>query len=93
MTEEQTPEPTQTVLVMGWPYWGSGPTLEAAKNRFRTEGGRLSNGYAVITFDAETEFLGITDMGYYSFKRRDGDLSKEPNPPTVENVKRKGPRR
>lgn len=57
-----------TVVVIGHHYWGKGETLPEAKANFRRFGGRLSLGYRILEFDAETEFLGVDDMGYYRWK-------------------------
>lgn len=56
-----------TYVVMGQNYWGSGSDLDAAKARFRREGGRLTSGYLLLTFDDETEFLGVDTAGRYSW--------------------------
>ena len=57
--------------------WGSGADLDAAKRSFRSNGGALSKGYAVVEFDPETLFLGINGMGSYSWLG---------NPPAVGRV-------
>lgn len=55
-------------VVMGNHYWGKGDTLDAAKARFRREGGRLSNGYLVIEFGEGSEFVGVDQLGRYHWK-------------------------
>lgn len=57
-----------TVVVGGNGYWGSGATLQEAKKRFQREGGKLANGYEVITFEPGSEFCGVDGMGRYSWK-------------------------
>lgn len=60
------------VLVMGgdgmYGKYGAGPTLEQAKAEFRKVGGRLGLGYSVFRFDPETDYLGVNQMGAYSFR-------------------------
>lgn len=58
---------TETIVVIGHNHWGRGTTLPEAKKVFQTHGGKLGNGYAVLTFDGETEFLGVDWMGSYSW--------------------------
>lgn len=72
-------EATETFVVYGQFYWGKGTTLPEAKKNFTAEGGRLSAGYTVLTFDAETKFDGADAMGRYYFSRRDG--KDGPTPP------------
>lgn len=51
------------VLVLGrWAY-GFGMDLAQAKEFFRGQGARLSDGYVVVTFDDETEWKGIDGFG------------------------------
>ncbi len=87
--DARRPGPTGVVLVVGhkqaqvpWQRWGTGATLDAAKRNWQWrsggQGGRLSDGYTVYTFDADTEFHGVDDMGRYSYRG---------NPPQVREVK------
>lgn len=55
------------VVVMGPYYWGAGKDLATAKRNFRAEGGRLTRGYVILTFDDETEFKGVDGMGRVSW--------------------------
>lgn len=71
----------ETIVVIGAHYWGKGEDLATAKRNFRQAGGTLKQGYVILTFDAETEFLGINDMGYYSWRG---------NAPTEQRVEPKG---
>lgn len=57
-----------TTVLIGQMRWGSGVDLDAAKRRFKREGGQLTRGYTVLTFDDETEFLGVDQMGRYSWR-------------------------
>ncbi len=50
-------------LVIGQMHWGKGDTLAEAKTQWRKQGGRLSRGYVVYEFPAETLFLGVNGMG------------------------------
>lgn len=68
-------------VVIGQNYWGANEDLDAAKARFRREGGRLGNGYAILTFDDDTEFLGVDNVGRYMYKG---------NPPTEKVVPSRG---
>jgi hypothetical protein len=56
------------IVVIGPNYWGKGPDLKTAKDNFTRHGGRLSGGYRILTFDDETTFLGVNEMGYYSWR-------------------------
>ena len=59
---------TETHVVIGNGSWGSGDTLAEAKANFRRHHGRLSDGYVALTFDADTEFVGVDQMGYVHWK-------------------------
>lgn len=85
-TRETTGE---TFVIFGQFYWGKGSTLAEAKKNFTDHGGVLSNGYAILTFDAETEFEGVDNMGRYFYKRRDGK-DEAANQPTEEIVQPRG---
>lgn len=76
---------TETIVIIGQFYWGKGSTLDEAKKEFRKQGGSLSRGYVILTFDAETEFGGVDDMGRYHYTRRDGK-DEQPNAPTQKVV-------
>jgi hypothetical protein len=39
-----------------------------AKKKYREKGGRLSEGYTVVMFDVETEFLGVDGSHTYHWK-------------------------
>lgn len=65
--ETRTPRYGHT-LVMGNFRWGSGVDLASAKAEFRKQGGRLKDGYAVIVFDADTDFCGVDGMGSYRYQ-------------------------
>ncbi len=67
------------VVVVGHGQYGVGATLAAAKRSFTTSYpvGRLSKGYDILTFDADTEFHGIDSSGRYLFAG---------NPPTVVTI-------
>ncbi len=54
---------TGQVLAYGLFCWGAGEDLDVAKMRLTRAGGTLSNGYIVYTFDSETTFDGVDDMG------------------------------
>jgi hypothetical protein len=56
-----TPE---TFVILGSMQWGYGPTLDAAKRRWRTQGrGKLSDGYGVYTFGEGSTFEGVDNLG------------------------------
>lgn len=76
----------ETFVVIGQQYWGKGATVPEAKKNFREQGGRLTGGYVLLTFDAETEFIGVDAVGYLHYKRRD-DKTELPNPPKQKEVK------
>ncbi len=61
------PSGIPTIVVAGHYSWGKGATLAEAKKNFGRNGGKLSDGYIVLTFDGETEFLGFDVMGRYSW--------------------------
>lgn len=64
--EEREPRFGHT-LVIGQLRWGCGTDLATAKRNFRKQGGILGNGYSVVVFDAETDFVGVDGMGRYRF--------------------------
>jgi len=69
---EQDFEPKGSVefVVMsgaGYGYWGKGDTLADAKQEFKRQGGRLNDGYAILTFSPESLFSGINSMGSYLY--------------------------
>jgi hypothetical protein len=68
-------------LIIGAGYWGKGGDVDEAKREFRRAGGRLSDGYSVVTFPADTLFLGVDGMGSYHW------LGEQP---TSEQHKRRG---
>ena len=82
-----------TFLVAGNHYYGTGPDLTTAKANFRKYGGTLSDGYTIVEFDSETEFVGMDDLGRYHYKRRDGRDAR-PNTPkeTLVNPRVRGRR-
>ena len=55
----------ETFVVLGHNYWGKGDTLDKAKRQFQREGGKLSKGYGILYFDADTTFHGIDGLGRY----------------------------
>jgi hypothetical protein len=76
-------KPKGQILIMGNRRWGVGATLAEAKRNWQAQGGRLSDGYTIITFDADTEFHGVDQMGRYQYVG---------NEPKAENVNRVGKR-
>jgi hypothetical protein len=78
-----------TVVVGNYRY-GAGPDLATAKQRFRARGGRLSDGYAVLVFDEDTDFCGIDNMGRTMTMPRDYDTSKPSKAPEVTQVAPRG---
>lgn len=52
-----------TVVVIGQWRWGKGESLGEAKRNFQKQGAKLSAGYTVLTFDQETSFEGVDQMG------------------------------
>ncbi len=56
------------IVILGFQYWGSGETLAQAKSNFRNSGGKLSDGYFIYTFDADSEFLHVDMMGGINYK-------------------------
>lgn len=61
-----------TVLI-GYHVWGAGSTMDKAKQAFREADGRLSDGYMILTFDQDTEFVGVSGI--------DGSTEYIGNPP------------
>ena len=57
------PKGTKTVLVIGVQTWGKGENLEAAKRQFRTEGGKLTDGYVVTCYPEEAHDVWVDGMG------------------------------
>jgi hypothetical protein len=72
----------QTV-VLGYWQWGAADTLPDAKRNFQAQHGRVSDGYMILVFDADTEFLGVDDVGRYHYRG---------NAPTETLVKPRGRR-
>ena len=66
------------IVIIGQNRWGADPKLVIAKAQFKAQGGKLTEGYLVLTFDTKTEFLGVDNFGRYSWKG---------NPPTEAVVK------
>lgn len=54
-------------LIMGQWRFGVGNDLKTAKANFRRFGGILSNGYTILTFDENTSFEGVDQMGRYHY--------------------------
>lgn len=77
MADEHTELGNETYVVYGQGSWGWGTGLVQAKDNFRRHGGKLLRGYSILTFDADTEFHGIDQMGRYRYKG---------NPPTESDV-------
>lgn len=77
MSETTTAPKTGQVLVTGNRRWGAGDTLAEARKNWQRQGGRISDGYTIVTFDDATEFHGVDQMGGYSYVG---------NAPTVETV-------
>lgn len=77
---------TGLTVVIGNGYYGSGKTLEEAKKRFRYEGGKLAKGYDILTFDAQTEFHFVDQMGrvhYFTQNLIGGEFHRPPMITTV----------
>lgn len=64
-TEKVDEQPT--IVVIGQFTWGKGTTLEEAKRQWKSHGHnlRLSDGYTILTFDEDSEFLGVDGMARY----------------------------
>lgn len=84
--QSATTATTADVVVLGPNYWGKGTTEKEAKAKFREHGGVLSRGYVVLTFDPETTFTGVNDMGYYHWRWRDESRTGRPPAPTTKEV-------
>jgi hypothetical protein len=56
-----------TYVLIGQNHWGKGSDLAEAKANFRRQGAVLSRGYALLTFDDETEFKGVDEVGRYHY--------------------------
>lgn len=80
-----------TVVIGNYRY-GAGPDLATAKAEFRKRGGRLSDGYAVLSFDEDTDFCGIDNFGRTLTMPRDYDTSKPMSAPEVTQVPPRGGR-
>ncbi len=68
-------------LIMGGNRWGAGADLAAAKKEWQRQGGVLSRGYTVLTFDADTEFHGVDQMGRLHY-RGNGPAERQVKPRT-----------
>lgn len=78
-----------TFVVYGPHSWGSGDTLEEAKVNFKKNYGKLIEGYGILEFDKDTEFLGFDGLGRYTYQRRDG-VDQTPTPPVQKLIKGRG---
>lgn len=58
---------TKTYVIVGGGYWGKGNTVAEAKKQFRYQGGKLTGGYGIYTFDEQTVFHGIDSFGRYEY--------------------------
>lgn len=58
----------ETYVLYGQNRWGRGATVAEAKKRFRNQGGVLSDGYVVLTFDAATKFGGFDEAGRFHYR-------------------------
>lgn len=59
--------PNETIVVAGHNVWAKGETLADAKRGFTRRGGKLSEGYGILTFDQDTEFQGFDMIGRYFY--------------------------
>lgn len=55
-------------VVIGQNCWGADNDLSKAKRKFKAQGGRLTRGYTILEFDAQSEFTGIDGMGYVLYR-------------------------
>lgn len=53
----------ETFLVIGNGYWAIGESVQIAKQKFTRLGGKLANGYDVVTFEPGTQFKGVDFVG------------------------------
>lgn len=56
-----------TYVLIGQNHWGKGTSLVEAKSNFRKQGAALSRGYTLLTFDDDTEFKGVDEVGRYHY--------------------------
>lgn len=66
-----------TYVLIGQGCWGQGYTLSEAKEAFGADGGLLTEGYTLLTFDESTVFDGLAVGGGIMYR---GD------PPAVTRV-------
>ena len=71
---QQTERVTGETIVLGNNYWGKGKDKDEALAQFLKHGGRPGLGYTVVTFDDDTEFVGVHSV--------DGAVSWRGNEPT-----------
>jgi len=57
-------------VVIGQNHWGRGKTVDEAKKNFKAQSRsvRLGNGYTLLEFSEETEFVGVDDFGRVHYK-------------------------
>lgn len=59
---------TKEFLVIGFNYWGCGDDVATAKKAFSRSGGKLMDGYMIVTFGPDQQFEGVDDFGRYQWK-------------------------
>lgn len=65
MTSSETM--TGTIVAVSPNYWGAGRDLAEAKRNLRKQGGSTAGEHLILTFDDDTEFLGIDELGRYHY--------------------------
>lgn len=55
-------------VIMGSNRWGKGETLAKAKEQFRWQGAKLSDGYGVFEFGPDSTFDGVDMMGRVQYR-------------------------
>lgn len=79
-----------SVLVIGQNHWGHGADLKQAKRIFTNEGGKLSNGYAIVEFTDGLKFDGVNQLGQVFWKDEKWTEGTEVREPKITQVKPRG---
>jgi hypothetical protein len=73
-----------TVVAIGPGFWGKGEDEKEAKGNLRKHGGKLADGYLLVTFPEGVVFEGVDDFGRYHYRSEDGTPPQKPEERLVE---------
>ena len=66
------------VGIIGYCVWAKGKDETEAKRNFKRHGGKLSDGYVLLTFAEGVIFEGVDDLGRYHYRSEDGSQPAAP---------------